>query len=232
MDVAEVLVSVRGRAEELIEPDRLTVQSQISRTGASKREALSDLGAAVGGLEDALRAASAVSRSTAASGASWTWWVRATTTAPEYDTDPTARMRLTGRTTATVTVMSTLTDLARLEALTSLLDAQEGLHVQTVTWAVDAANPAWRRVRATAIAAAMAKAHDYADALGGQLLRLEHIADSGLLGAGDSARVSYSGSYQAASSHGPQGSPPLDPEPQPVTAYIEARFTASGISIS
>lgn len=225
----EVLVSVRGGAEELVEPDRLTVHGRITRAGASKGEALGDLGAGVERLVAALRAASAVPRTAATGSAPWTWSIGATTTAAEHDTDPTGRMRLTGGTAATVTVTSTLTDLGQLEALVSVLEAQEGLHVQSAAWSVDPANPAWERVRAAAIAAAVRKARDYATALGGEIARLEHVADAGLLGQGG-ATVSYSGSYLAAGDVRTSG-PPLDPEPQSVAAQVEARFAARGISV-
>ena len=226
MDRSEVLVSVRGRAEELVDPDRVTVRASTSRTGATKREALGELGAAVDRLEQALTAAQAVPSRAATRDAPWTWAVRTTTTAPEYDPDPSAGIRATGRTTATVSIVSTLADLTRLTALATLLDAQEGLHVHDVSWAVDPGNPAWRRVRTTAVAAAVERARDYAAALGGRLSRLEHLADTGLLGDGSS--VESSGVFHAASS-GPYGSPPLDPEPQPVVAQVEARFSAGGI---
>ena len=75
----------------------------------------------------------------------------------------------------------------------------------------------------------MRKARDYAAALGGQLVRLEHVADAGLLGPGG-ATVAYSGSYLARSDARTSG-PPLAPEPQSVTAQVEARFAARGISV-
>ena len=98
----------------------------------------------------------------------------------------------------------------------------------------DIAGTTWRDVRSAAIEAAMAKGRDYAAALGGRLSAVEHIADPGLIGgevqhwAGTSGR-----SVRFASSGGENpDAPELDPVPQELAALIEARFTATGISIA
>jgi uncharacterized protein YggE len=88
-------------------------------------------------------------------------------------------------------------------------------------------------VRAAAIAAAIGKARDYAAALGATLRRVEHVADTGLLG-------SDTGHYQpgrvpaawarSASMEQP-GTPALTPVPQELIATIEARFRTTEVSL-
>lgn len=85
-------------------------------------------------------------------------------------------------------------------------------------------------VRADAIRAALVKGQDYAAALGGAVLTVEHIADAGLLGSGGE-RVS-SGPWQAqalgsSAAGSAAGATSLDPVPQIVQATIDARLTAT-----
>lgn len=56
-------------------------------------------------------------------------------------------------------------------------------------WSVDDDNPDWALVRADAISAALFKGQDYASALGGSVVAVEHVADAGLLGGDTSARM-------------------------------------------
>lgn len=103
-----------------------------------------------------------------------------------------------------------------------------------VSWHVDWDNPAWPEVRAAAIQAAIRKGRDYAAALGGSLLNVEHIADVGLLGGGETGRYRFTSATAtlAASGGAEPGTPSLDPVPQELTATIEARFTATGVSVT
>lgn len=103
-----------------------------------------------------------------------------------------------------------------------------------MTWLVDHDNPGWGQVRASAVEAAVAKARDYAAALGGALVRTEHVADVGLLGdrGGNFDRgPMYEASAMRASAAPPglddEEGPSLDPVPQELEAGIEARFTAT-----
>ena len=96
-------------------------------------------------------------------------------------------------------------------------------------------NPAWPGVRAAAVQAAIAKGRDYAAALGGSLRGVEHLADAGLLGGGNTqpGLLGRHAMARAASAGGEEpDAPSLDPVPQELAAVVEARFTADGVSLT
>ena len=128
-------------------------------------------------------------------------------------------------------MLLTVRELDTLDELTALLAGHDRLRVDEVQWGVDPDNPAWPVVRADAIRAAIRKGRDYAAALGGSLQSVEHLADAGLLGGTDQpyggAWVHQSGMARS----GSRGVPSLDPVPQTLTATIEARFVAVGVSL-
>jgi hypothetical protein len=91
----------------------------------------------------------------------------------------------------------------------------------------------WSDVRAAAIEAAVRKGHDYARALGGSLLRIQELADVGLL---DGSATAQAGPRVLAtvSSGAPAqdlDTPSLDPVPQELRAAVEARFVAGGVTL-
>jgi uncharacterized protein YggE len=159
---------------------------------------------------------------------------RSTTTHPQSDRDPqTGQIDPTGRIIAAVHAVVTVRSFDRLEEIDVILAGHEGFNVHGARWLVDADNPAWSQVRAGAIEAAIAKARDYAAALGGSLLRIEHLADVGLLAelGGSRPMVAHAGSPMAAAVGGAPDTPSLDPVPQEISAAIEARFVATGVQL-
>ena len=89
-------------------------------------------------------------------------------------------------------------------------------------------------VRDFGLLAAIRKGRDYAAALGGSLRSVEHIADVGLLGGGEATQYRSAGGRRAMSASGGRepDTPSLDPVPQELTATIEARFIATGVSLT
>jgi uncharacterized protein YggE len=164
-----------------------------------------------------------------------TWSAQSTTSEDETGEDErTGHWRRTGRVVATVSVEIVARDFDALPAIESVLAARAEFTVHDTSWRVDNDNPRWTQVRADAIRAAVAKARDYAAALGGTVSTVEHIADAGLLGGGDSARSGMVMERATLASYGSGGdgaSPSLDPVPCELTATIDARFTAIGISL-
>ena len=227
------MLSVRGEATRMVAPDYLTLQCGINRSANSKADALAQIRAAQNRLAGILAALGGVVLTVDAHRSQLTWIFGSVTTHDEHDLDKsTGQHGPTGRVNAFAAAAITLRDLERTPDLTDALGAVEGLHVTSVEWRVDRDHPAWREVRAQAIAAAVEKARDYAAAAGGRLIGIDHIADVGLLNSGDA----HSGFRAASLAHeavgtfmhgGPGDAPSLDPVPQELVAVVEARIRAS-----
>jgi uncharacterized protein len=132
---------------------------------------------------------------------------------------------------ASLFVSVTVRDFALLDPIGDALAAEDDAELHWVGWRVDDDNPAWPRIRAAAVEDAVAKGRDYAVALGGRLVAVDHLADSGLLGGGDVAGgpVMFA---RAATPGGAGDEPPsLDPVPQQLVATVEARFRADVASL-
>jgi hypothetical protein len=229
---AGVMVSVRGEARRTVPPDSAVIAGRIAAVRTSQSEAAraakesldaltADLGA-IGGLPlgvDTLRH-------------SLTWSAHSAATHEEYAHDKrTGEHGPTGKVISTVSIQLTVRTLDLLDVLGGRLVAHTALTVHNVSWHVDWDNPAWPDVRAAAIHAAIAKAHDYAAALGGRLSAVEHIADPGLLGGDGQGWASARSSFMSSGGES-SDAPSLDPVPQELTALIEARFTAVGTTLT
>jgi uncharacterized protein len=208
-DPADTLLSVRGEARQVVPPDSVTMTATVEVTRGSKAEAVRTAAANTGSLTAELAARGGVALEAGTERRPLTWSAQSATTNPERSHDK-----------------------------KSALTGHEAVRVRHVSWDVDWDNPGWRDVRAAAIAAAIAKGRDYAAALGGSLSSVQHIADAGLLGGDDAATqfiarspVGFAG--RGAGGGGGESDPPsLDPVPQELTAIIEARLVAGGVSLT
>ncbi|HEX6968277.1 MAG TPA: SIMPL domain-containing protein [Micromonosporaceae bacterium] len=121
-----------------------------------------------------------------------------------------------------VTVTVTVTDFTVLAELMLRLADQDQVNVSGPWWQLRPDSPVHREARRAAIAAAVQRAREYADAIGARVTGLLQVTDVGmadqpmtLLG---TARMEMG------------GGPPqldLDPQQQTVRAGVEARFTIS-----
>ena len=215
-----VALSVRGEASRLLPPDAAELSARVALTRGSAPEALRAVAGAADALVRDLSAAGgqALTAGTARAALTWSRW--SASTQPHWDDEG----RRTPRTTAAVELRVVVRALDRLEAVGALLARHEALELHGVQWHVDDDNPAWPGVRAEAVAAAVQKARDYAAALGGELLEVEHVADVGLLGGREARAVGVQ--FMSAEAAGP-AAPSLDPVPQELAAAVEARFSAS-----
>jgi len=232
-DVTTVVVSVRGDARRVVSPDCAVLGSAIDVVAASKAEALRAAASAQMALVEDLIALGAVQSSAEVEKPPLAWSAQSVTSSPEYDFDKrTGGHGPTGNVVASVSVVISVRDLARLADLGAVLVAHDRLSVHGVSWQVDADNTAWPVVRAAAIHAAIAKGRDYAAALAGTLVRVEQIADVGLLG-GEGSPMPFLAAGGVADmsarspGSGPSDTPSLDPVPQTLHAAIDARFVAS-----
>ncbi|SCL68922.1 SIMPL domain-containing protein [Micromonospora chersina] len=123
-----------------------------------------------------------------------------------------------GSVTTTVTVV----DFTALGELMLRLADQEQVEVAGPWWSLRPDSPAYREARHAAIADALARAREYAEALGARVTALLELADTGLTAA--PPMMSKAG-FARAGEAAPELE--LDPQPQPVQAAVEARFTIS-----
>ncbi|EEP71583.1 hypothetical protein MCAG_01910 [Micromonospora sp. ATCC 39149] len=118
----------------------------------------------------------------------------------------------------------TVTDFTALGELMLRLADQDQVEIAGPWWSLRPDSPAHRDARHAAIADALARAREYAEALGARVTALLELADTGLTPQPMLARGAFAGGGAEA------GGPPeldLDPQPQTVHAAVEARFTIS-----
>lgn len=130
-----------------------------------------------------------------------------------------------------VRVLIVVKDFAPLgEMLTRIADA-EGRAIDGPYWSLRRDSEVYRTARAQAVAEAVRRAREYAEALGSQLTALLELADTGLSTDGAPSPRSHMMYAMAAPAGGmaDEGAPALDLEPtrQNVYAAVEARFSAT-----
>jgi uncharacterized protein YggE len=222
------LISVRGEARRTVAPDSASLYSTVTQVADSKGAASAAAGARVTELlaELAELGAQALTMDTMRSPV--TWSIQSIQTHEEYGATRTGEHGPTGRFESSATLVVNVRDFALLNAVSGVLTSRDEADVHSVNWSVDEDNREWALVRADAIHAALLKGQDYAAALGGSIVGVEHVADAGLLGgeqSGHLGRVPRSFALQAS---GPDsGGVSLDPVPQVLSATIEARLGAT-----
>lgn len=222
-------VSVRGDARLTVAPDVAVLTGVLRTTADTKIAALQAAASELDRLTEALGSLGGVPLTVAAARPPLGWLAYSAGTEAEQDHDQqTGRYGPTGRMIASVAVTVSVRAFELLERLGAALAGQESFNVQYVRWEVDPDNPSWPEVRAAAIRNAISKGRDYAEALGGSLDRLEHIADAGLLGGADDEPFARRAPRRFAAASGAESeTPSLDPVPQELIAVIDARFSAT-----
>jgi uncharacterized protein YggE len=220
---------VRAEARRSVAPDSAVLFGVVSVRMDSKAAAQAAAALAVNQMLADLAALGGVVAAAGDERRPLAWLVTSATSHPEYDKQ--SGTGLTGFVLASASVQLTVRDFDRLDELGSALARHEPFSVNGVAWQVDPDNPAWPAVRADAIKAAIGKGRDYAVALGGELQRLDHIADTGLLGSDGGAPLAASARSYSLLAAAPE-SPSLDPVAQELVASIEARFTMTPVSLA
>ncbi|WP_089155116.1 SIMPL domain-containing protein [Micromonospora sp. NBS 11-29] len=203
------VVAVRGEAYREVAPElaRFTVTAVArDRDRETTLTRLAERAAAVRALLDA--AEPAVARREAGQVRVWPVTKRAGERVVAYQ--------------GSVSTEVTVTDFTALGELMLRLADQEQVEVAGPVWSLRPDSPAYREARHAAIADALVRAREYAEALGARVTALRELADTGLTaGPPMLAKAAYARSGESA----PELE--LDPVPQPVQAAVEARFTIS-----
>ncbi|MEV5767588.1 SIMPL domain-containing protein [Micromonospora sp. NPDC052213] len=117
----------------------------------------------------------------------------------------------------------TVSDFTALGDLMLRLADQDQVEVAGPWWSLRPDSPAHREARHAAIADALLRAREYAEALGARVTALIELADAGAAERPMMSRMAYG-------TGGAEGGPPeleLDPQPQTVQAAVQARFAIS-----
>jgi uncharacterized protein YggE len=205
-------VAVRGEVTREVPPEIATVSVTIAagdreRTVALTR--LSERSAALGVLLDEY--ADAIER-------------RETSGLYVYPITKGPAERVTGY-RGSVSLSVTVADFTVLGDLVLRLADQDQATVSGPHWALRPDSGVHRQARHDAIADALVRAREYAEALGSQVVSLIELADTGLSARGDGPPDMVGGGMRTMMAAG-AGAPALDLEPrlQWVHASIEARF--------
>ena len=200
--------------------------STISATADSKSAAVSDVQSTLTGILADLTQLSGEILTAETTRAALTWSTQSMRTQAEYDHDKmTGTHGPTGRHQSSVTLVVTVRDFSLLAGVSVAMTSEDAMEIHSVSWSVDEDNAEWAVVRGAAIDAALRKGQDYAAALGGTFVSVDHVADAGLLGGDNSGFTASRGlSFAAGGTSGEDIA--LDPVPQVLNATIEARFTA------
>jgi len=125
----------------------------------------------------------------------------------------------------------TVGDFAALGEIVTALAGEDMVTLAGPAWQLRPDSPVYRQVRMAAARDSIQRAHDYAEAFGGQISGLVEAADTGLLEGGPRPKVAFASASRRLSGGPGAGNydePPeidLIPAPQTVYAQVEARFT-------
>ena len=199
-------ISVRGEAFREVPPEIAVISVTVSARGRNRQDTLDRLTERAAALRTALDDYPDAIERRETSGAQVYPEVKRGGNVAAY----------TGRVTTSVTV----TDFGELGELLLRLGNQEQTAVAGPWWQLRPGSTAGSEVRREAIADALHRAREYAEAVGARVDRLVEIADEGAEGAHPMMRM-------AAFAGGPEADQPLvvDPEQQTVRAAVTVRVT-------
>jgi uncharacterized protein YggE len=130
------------------------------------------------------------------------------------------------------TTQVTVSDFAVLADLVAALAALDLVELDGPWWTLRPDSPEYRRARLAAVADAVTRAREYAEAIGGRITGLLELADNGM--DRPMALSAPTHRMRAASAALPAERPTFDLEParQQVTGRVEARFTMTEPDLS
>jgi uncharacterized protein YggE len=222
----EVVISVRGEASTTVMPDEARVRAVVRAVESRKADAVRSAGAALDAFRATLATHGGAARDPAAPRTPLSWTASSANTADEVQNLERGRRRPTGRTVARIELWVFVRDFALLTPVASAIADHDAVRLHHIGWSADDDNPGWATVRADAIRVGLRRAGDYAAALGGSLLRIEQVADAGLLDGhrGHEQAIALSG---GGGIRRPGNGVKFDPELQRLSAFVDVRVLAS-----
>jgi uncharacterized protein len=204
-------VAVRGEVTREVEPELATLTVTVSARGKDRQQVLTRLTERTEALRQLLdRYADAIEK-------------RETSRLYVYPEVKGPRERVSSY-IGTVSTTVTFADFTQLGDVVLVLADQDQTSVYGPNWSLRPDSPAYREARRAAIGDALARAREYADALGARLVRLVELTDVGMSGDQGPRPLTFAmrtaGMPQEAQLE-------LDPQLQTVQAAIEARFVIS-----
>ena len=129
-----------------------------------------------------------------------------------------------------VSTTVTVKDFAALGEMMLAVAGQDQTHVAGPTWSLRLDSPVYREARRAAIDEVIARAREYAAALGAEVTELLELSDPGMGRAPDAFPV-YQATYGVPQSRSAGAELQLDPQLQRVSAAVEARFTVTSPTV-
>ncbi len=202
------VIAVRGEANREVDPEIATVSATVSARSADRQRALELLAERNDALRELVDSFGPAIEQRESVGI----WVRPETSGKS------SSERIKGY-IGYATTKITVRDFAILGDLIMALSSQEMTAVGGLSWELRPDSPAYREARHAALRDAVARARDYAQALGVELVALLELADAGLSSSSEGVGLAFA----AQRGGGPELN--LDPQRQRVYASVEARFT-------
>lgn len=213
------VISVRGEATMLVDPEVVDVTVVVTAHARDRREAFERLVKRNDEVLDLVRSYGDSVDRVESTGVS---------VAPELRRGKDEKIRSYS---GAVRVRVAVGDIAILGELVARIADLETAAVEGPYWRLRRTSPVYREARNRAVAEAVARARDYAEAIGSRVTGLIELADTGLTTSPAPPRMRAAGGVvfggRATAATVPEP-PTLDLEPQQQTVYasVEARFLA------
>ena len=215
---APAVISVRGEATMVVDPEVVDLAIVVTAHARDRREAFERLVKRNDEVLDLLRSYGDSVDRVESTGVS---------VAPELRRGKDEKIRSYS---GAVRVRVTVADIAIVGELVARIADLETAAVEGPYWRLRRSSPIYREARNRAVAEALARARDYAEAIGSRVTGLIELADTGLTTSPAPPRAHAPGGvvYARAASVAAPEPPTLDLEPQQQTVYasVEARFRA------
>lgn len=214
-DPAAATVSVRGEATIEADPEIVLFSVSVNARARDRREALANLSQRNDAFLDLVRSFGQAVEKTETGGVS---------VYPELRRGREEKVRWYR---GTIRSRLTVADFSVAGELVGRVADLELCVIEGPWWQLRVGSPVYREARVRAARAAVTRAAEYAEAVGGRLTGLLELTDTGMSGA-PRHPMTFTAARAGAAPGGPDEGPvviDMEPETQVVQASVEARFT-------